>query len=153
MNNDESTGYIVQGKYQWCKVNFVVPQGAVAGPDFLIICDLFLEKIDSDIVNYADDKTPYTPGNYADVNTLYTFNTSKYTAIEWFEGKVYKHFGCFFDNYIKDTYVCVSGGKKYSFFRKFGMLCFLETPVLSFALLPYYRRIKGESLKGKFIKG
>ena len=105
MNNDESTGYIVQGKYQWCKVNFVVPQGAVAGPVFLIICDLFPEKIDSDIVNY-------TPGNYADVNTLYTFDTNKYTAIEWFEEKVYKFFGCCFDDYIKDTYVCLSRGKK-----------------------------------------
>ena len=38
------------------------------------------------------------------------------------------------------TYVCVSGGKKYSFFGKFGVLCFLETPVLRFALLPYYRQ-------------
>ena len=25
------------------------------------------------------------------------------------------------------TYVCVSGGKKYSFFGKFGELCFLNT--------------------------
>ena len=33
-----------------------------------------------------------------------------------------------------------SGGKKCSFFGKFGVLCFLETPVLKFALLPYYRR-------------
>ena len=39
------------------------------------------------------------------------------------------------------TYVCVSGGKKCSFFGKFGVLCFLETPVLRFALLPDYRRI------------
>ena len=38
------------------------------------------------------------------------------------------------------TYICVSGGKKCSFFGKFSMLCFLETPVLRFALLPYYRR-------------
>ena len=29
------------------------------------------------------------------------------------------------------TYVCVSGGKKCSFFGKFGVLCFLETPILS----------------------
>ena len=42
------------------------------------------------------------------------------------------------------TYVCVSGGKKCSFFGKFGVLCFLETPVLRFALLPYYRRIVEE---------
>ena len=32
---------------------------------------------------------------------------------------------------------CVSGGKKCSFFGKFGVLCFLEIHVLRFALLPY----------------
>ena len=32
------------------------------------------------------------------------------------------------------------GVKKCLFFGKFGLLCFLETPVLRFALLPYYRR-------------
>ena len=37
-------------------------------------------------------------------------------------------------------YVCVSGVKKCSFFGKFGVLCFLETPILRFVLLPYYRR-------------
>ena len=37
------------------------------------------------------------------------------------------------------TYVCVSGDKKCSFFGKFGMICFLETPVLIISLLPYYR--------------
>ena len=39
-----------------------------------------------------------------------------------------------------DTHTCVSGGKKCLFFGNFGVLCFLETPVLRFALLPYYRR-------------
>ena len=39
------------------------------------------------------------------------------------------------------TYVCVSGGKKCLFFGKFGVLCFLETPVLRFALLSHYQRI------------
>ena len=37
------------------------------------------------------------------------------------------------------TYVCVLGGRKCSLFEKFGVLCFLVTPVLRFALLPYYR--------------
>ena len=32
-----------------------------------------------------------------------------------------------------------SEGKKCSFFGTFGVLCFLETPVLRFALLPYNR--------------
>ena len=45
-------------------------------------------------------------------------------------------------SYPPDThmYVCVSGGKKCSFFKKLDVLYFLETPVLRFALLPYYRR-------------
>ena len=38
------------------------------------------------------------------------------------------------------TYVCVSRGKKCSFFWKCVVLCFLETSVLRFALLPNYRR-------------
>ena len=32
------------------------------------------------------------------------------------------------------------GVRDVRFFGKFGVLCFLETPVLRFALLPYYRR-------------
>ena len=51
------------------------------------------------------------------------------------------------------TCVCVSGGKKYSFFGKLGVLCFLVTSVLRYALLPYYRRIVSHSFvasdKGK----
>ena len=38
------------------------------------------------------------------------------------------------------TPLCVSGGKKCSFFGKFGVLYFLGTPILRFAHLPYYRR-------------
>ena len=34
----------------------------------------------------------------------------------------------------------LSEKRTFSFFRKFGELCFLETPVLRFALLFYYRR-------------
>ena len=39
-----------------------------------------------------------------------------------------------------NMYVCVSGSKKCSFFGKFGVLSFIETSVLRFALLPYYQR-------------
>ena len=42
--------------------------------------------------------------------------------------------------FLTISYVCVSGGKKCSFFGKINVLCFLETHVLKFALLPYYRR-------------
>ena len=46
----------------------------------------------------------------------------------------------FQENKARHTYISVSGGKKCLFFGKFGVLCFLETPVLRFALLPYYQR-------------
>ena len=36
----------------------------------------------------------------------------------------------------------LSGGKKYPFFGRFGVLCFLLTAVLRFALYSYYRRLK-----------
>ena len=39
-----------------------------------------------------------------------------------------------------EIFVWVSVGKKYSFFGKLGVLCFLITSVLRFAYLPYYRR-------------
>ena len=45
-----------------------------------------------------------------------------------------------------NTYVRVSGGKKCLFFGKFGVFCFLETPVLRFALLPYYQQAIMEML-------
>ena len=44
--------------------------------------------------------------------------------------------------FLQNTYVCVSEGKKCSFFEKFGVLCLLETPVWRFALLPYYRQYR-----------
>ena len=40
---------------------------------------------------------------------------------------------------IHFSYVCISGSQKCSFFGTFGVLCFLETPILRFALLLYYR--------------
>ena len=49
---------------------------------------------------------------------------------------------------FQNTYVCVSGGKKCSFFGEFGELCFLETHVLRFALLPYFGRVI-DSLSGQ----
>ena len=36
--------------------------------------------------------------------------------------------------------MCVSRDKKYSLFGKFGVLSFLDAPVLRLALLPYYYR-------------
>ena len=38
------------------------------------------------------------------------------------------------------TWVCVSEGKKCLFVGKIDLFCFLETPILRFALLPYYQR-------------
>lgn len=48
-----------------------------------------------------------------------------------------------------ETWVCASGSKKCLFFRKFGGLCVLVTPVLRLTLLPYYWRITDlEEIRG-----
>ena len=39
------------------------------------------------------------------------------------------------------THVCISENKKCLFCGKFDVFCFLEIPVLRFALSPYYRRL------------
>ena len=39
------------------------------------------------------------------------------------------------------------------FFGNFGMLCFVETSVLSFALLPYYRQIVVSTIPKYFLSG
>ena len=46
---------------------------------------------------------------------------------------------------------CVSVGKKCSFFEKFGVLCFLVTSFLRFALSPYYRQIGNSFTKNELI--
>ena len=46
----------------------------------------------------------------------------------------------------------ISRGKKCLFFRKFGVPCFLETPVLRFALLPHYRRLVVKIWNGYCVK-
>ena len=56
--------------------------------------------------------------------------------------KVFSSHICVLGIFVYFAYVCVSGGKKCLFFGKFGMLCFVETPVLRFTLLSYYCRIK-----------
>ena len=48
------------------------------------------------------------------------------------------------------AHLCVRIRGKCSFFGKFGVLCLLETPVLRFALLPYYLRVIKRYLK-KFL--
>ena len=49
--------------------------------------------------------------------------------------------------FLPGLYVCVSGGKKCLFFGNFSVLCFLETSVLRFTLLPYYQRYEPHHLR------
>ena len=48
--------------------------------------------------------------------------------------------------------MCVSGGNKCSFFEKFAVLCLLETPVLRFALLAYYRQYLSHKKQNLFVQ-
>ena len=63
--------------------------------------------------------------------------------------KLRKYLQCYFSSVIRQKGESQNGcfkktkhakfSEKRTFFGKFGVLCFLETPVLRFALLPYYR--------------
>ena len=50
---------------------------------------------------------------------------------------------------MQNCKLSVLGSKKCSFFGKFGVLCFLETIVLRFALLPYYWQNKWLNIRGR----
>ena len=46
---------------EWKDVKYGVPQGSILGPLFfnIFLCDLFLAMEGFDLLNYADDNTPY----------------------------------------------------------------------------------------------
>lgn len=46
----------------------------------------------------------------------------------------------FHNQVMQSTYLCLSGSRKCVLFGKFGILCFLNTPVLRFAPLLCYRK-------------
>ena len=115
--------------------------------EWLLLCNIWtqkqpsrgvLRKRRSENMQQADRRTPIPKcdlNGCSPVNLLHIF-CCKLKSYHGLKIHIQLTF-----TWSQDTYVCVSGGKECSFFGKFGMLCFLETPVLRFALLPYYRRI------------
>ena len=55
-------------------------------------------------------------------------------------------------NARKKCSLCVSGSKKFSFFRKFGVLCLFVTAVLRLVLLPYFQRLLGNDVITDFLQ-
>ena len=75
---------------------------------------------------------------------LENFLTADWTFFEfWNKTLIPKSISIFLSDV---TYFHVSRGKKCSFFGKLVMLCFLVNFVLKFAFLPYYQRIKVNSI-------
>lgn len=70
----------------WTKIKYGVPQGSILGPLLfnIFLCDLFLFVPYMDIVNYADDTTPFSIGK----NINEVIEKVEYAAIiifTWFE--------------------------------------------------------------------
>ena len=51
---------------------------------------------------------------------------------------------------FQKTYVCVSRGRNVCFLENLAGFVFFETPVLRFALLPYYRRLAARLFRRVF---
>ena len=64
LTNRKQRVRIINSYIEWKNIIHGVPQGSILGPLIfnIYICDLFYFETNLDIVNYADDTTPYTIG-------------------------------------------------------------------------------------------
>ena len=91
-----------------------------------LLCMYWLQNVIQEFVSKGDSQS----GCFKKTKRI-KLSEKRTLLIPW-----YAHVRTFLTAWYAHTRLRFSGGKKCLFFGKFDVLCFLETPVLRFALLP-----------------